>query len=92
VVRREGPAAGRDEQGAQPGGIWLNAFDELIAAGHRHADIMGYTWLQFTSYRDAAARRHAQAQHEALTIALAASAGGKHAASLMAAFSGMAQG
>lgn len=53
---------------------------------------MGYTWLQFTSYRDAAARRHARGQQDALTIALAASMGGKHASSLMAAFAGTGQG
>ena len=52
---------------------------------------MGYTWRQFTGYREAALRRHARAQLDALNIALAGSSA-KRAASLMAAFSGEAQG
>jgi|GEM_PF-5901132 len=51
---------------------------------------MGYTWRQFTAYRDAAAHRKAQDQQDALAIAIAGSSG-KAAARLMAAFSGQVQ-
>jgi hypothetical protein len=79
---------------AKPGRAesWPESFDALIEAGHRHADIMAYTWVQFTAYRAQAATRKARQQRDLLIITNAAMSGGEGATKLHKALSKQAEG
>lgn len=55
---------------------WADAFDRLIAAGHRHGEIMGYTLRQFQTYLDLAGRREREALRWSLVAPALAQAGG----------------
>ena len=71
---------------------WASSFDSLIEAGHRHAEIMGYTWAQYWAYRSQAARRKAAQQRDQLVLINHAMAGGKGAADLLKALNQEAKG
>jgi hypothetical protein len=79
--------------GACPGGIaqgtgtseWADTFERLIAHGHRHADILGYTLAQFDAYAQRAARR----ERESLRMQLLAPALARDRKALMRALAAL---
>lgn len=48
---------------------WCAAFDRLIAAGHSHSEILGYTLHQFRAYLRAAEARERRDAKERLLVA-----------------------
>lgn len=60
-------------------------------AGHRHGDIMGYTWVQFCSYLRLARQQHAQARLDRVVDTSNAFAGGDGARKLARALSDQAE-
>lgn len=55
-ARPGGPSQGTGSTGPHTS-EWADTFERLIAHGHRHADILGYTLAQFDAYAQRAARR-----------------------------------
>lgn len=52
--------------------FWADAFEQLVHAGHRHADILNYTMAQFEGYLRRALRREREERRMQVLIAASA--------------------
>ena len=52
--------------------FWSDAFEQLVHAGHRHADILNYTMAQFEGYLRRALRREREERRMQVLIAASA--------------------